>query len=573
MSSAPAALPGRLALVASLGLCIALSGCSKPASEAATPAEAPSEAAPAAAASAKSAAAPAGENAQPAAAAPAGKVSVEFYVMSQCPFGVQVENAFKPVLAKMGDHVDFQLHFIANEDPNQAVGFSAMHGETEVLGNIWQLCAIDQYGDDYKYMDFIECMNRDMRSIPNNAEACATSGGLDAAALKACATGQKGKDLLSASIKKTQARRATGSPTIYIADQRYSGGRTENDFIRAICNAFDKGGRPTTCSEIPEPKKVNAIVVTDSRCKDCNTDRIIGQIKGLFPGLVASTYDYTTPEGKAKYTELAAKGELLLPAIFFDDSVKEGAGFSRVQRYLVPHGAMKLLRLGAKWDPTSEICDNKLDDTGNGKVDCDDDTCAQQLVCRTEKKATLDVFVMSQCPFGVKALDSMAEVLDNFGDAMDFNIHFIADVDPNAPSGFSALHGEPEVRENIRELCAIKHYAKNHKYMDYILCRNKNIRSEDWKECTGGKTGIDASVIQTCSEGAEGKTLHGEDIKMAKALGIGASPTWLANNKYKFSGIDAETIKRNFCQYNPGTKNCDKKLTADPGAPAGGCGQ
>ena len=520
--------------------------------------------------------APAPKKEQAKAAAPAAtgdKVKVEFYVMSKCPFGVKVEDAFKPVLDKIGGSIDFHLDFIVNEDPNQPTGFSAMHGEAEVKGNIWQLCARKHYPDNYKWMDYVACTNKQWRQIPAGLDECAGKDGFDAAKMKACAEGQEGKDLLKASMEKTKARSATGSPTIYMNNERYSGGRTENDFMRAVCNSI-KGAKPEPCASIPEPKKVNAIVLTDARCKTCNSDRILGQIKGMFPGLNATTFDYTKGAGKAKYEAMSKTSKLLLPAILFDNTVKEAQGYARVQRYLVPHGEWHLLRLGAKWDPTAEICDNKKDDTGNGKVDCDDPTCAQQLVCREEKKKQLDVFVMSQCPFGVRALDAMDEVLKNFGDEMNFKIHFIADEDPNSPSGFRALHGEPEVRENIRELCAIKHYAKGRKYMDYILCRNKNIRSEDWKACTG-KNGIKASVIEKCSTGAEGKKLHGDDIKIAKSLGIGASPTWLANNKHKFSGVDPETIKRNFCQHNPGTKNCDKKLSGPKqGAPSGGgCGQ
>ena len=175
---------------------------------------------------------------------------------------------------------------------------------------------------------------------------------------------------------------------------------------------------------------------------------------------------------------------------------------------------------------------------------------------------------MSQCPYGVKALDSMKEVLEAFGNDIDFNVHFIAN--ETAPGKFKSLHGQPEVDENIRELCAMKHYKKNYKYMDYILCRNKKIRSKEWKTCA--VNGIKASVIEKCSTGAEGTKLLSEDVKIAKGLGIGASPTWLANNKFKFSGIAAEAIKQQVCKRNPGKKGCDKKLKANVSAPKGGCG-
>ena len=63
----------------------------------------------------------------------------------------------------------------------------------------------------------------------------------------------------------------------------------------------------------------------------------------------------------------------------------------------------------------------------------------------------------------------------------------------------------------------------------------------------------------------------------SKALGIGASPTWLANNKYKFSGIDAQTIKTNLCQHNAKMAGCDATLSGQqapkPGAAKEpGCG-
>lgn len=552
--------------------------------EAAAPA--PAKAAAAAAPANTATAAPAKANASGGAS---DKVKLEFYVMSQCPYGTQVGDAIKPVLAQIGDNIDFQLNYIAN--PDGKGGFSAMHGQTEVDGNIWQLCAIDQYPENYKYMDFVECANKGMRQIPTNSESCAQQSGMDVAKLKACATGERGKELMTASSKQAQSRRATGSPTIFLANQPYKGGRTTAEFMRSICGTFT-GAKPQPCADLPEPPKVNAVVFTDKRCKACQSAQMLSQVKRLFPGLQATTYEYTSPEGKAKYDEFAKTGELLIPAILFDDSVKKGEGYARISRYLLPRGEYSMLRLGAKWNPAAEICDNKADDTGNGKVDCDDPTCADTLACREEKAKQLDVFVMSQCPFGVRALDAMDEVITNFGDEMNFNIHFIADVDPNTPSGFKALHGEPEVLENIREICATKHYSKNYEYMDYILCRNKNIRSADWKSCTGAElyktlaaanikarskapNGIKAEVIEKCATGGEGTKLHAEDIKIAKGLGIGASPTWLANNRNKFSGVDPNTIKTNFCKHNPGVKNCDKKLSGpNPAAgPAGGCGQ
>jgi hypothetical protein len=108
--------------------------------------------------------------------------------------------------------------------------------------------------------------------------------------------------------------------------------------------------------------------------------------------------------------------------------------------------------------------------------------------------------------------------------------------------------------------------------MDYILCRNKEIRSTDWQKCA--VAGFDAKAIKSCAEGDEGKRLLEESLTLSNSLRIGASPTWLANGKYKFSGVDAETVKRNVCAHNPGLKGCDKNLSTATGAtPQGGCTQ
>jgi hypothetical protein len=130
------------------------------------------------------------------------------------------------------------------------------------------------------------------------------------------------------------------------------------------------------------------------------------------------------------------------------------------------------------------------------------------------------------------------------------------------------MHGQSEVDEDIRELCAIKYYSKDYKYMDYIVCRSKDYKNNDWKACA--TNGIDAAVIQKCFD-KEGKELLKKSFEESKAAGMSASPTFLANNKYQFGGIDAETIKNNYCKYNQGLKGCENKLSQDQKV-QGSCG-
>ena len=81
------------------------------------------------------------------------KVKLDFYVMSQCPYGTQVEDVIYPVLDKLGDSVEFSLNFISTDlgDGN----FKSLHGEPETKGNIVQLCAIKY--NPTTYMDLVVC--------------------------------------------------------------------------------------------------------------------------------------------------------------------------------------------------------------------------------------------------------------------------------------------------------------------------------------------------------------------------------------------------------------------------------
>jgi hypothetical protein len=134
------------------------------------------------------------------------------------------------------------------------------------------------------------------------------------------------------------------------------------------------------------------------------------------------------------------------------------------------------------------------------------------------------------------------------------------------------MHGQSEVDEDIRQVCAIKHYNKNYKWMEYLACRAKDYRATEWQKCATG--GIDAKVIEKCATGDEGKKLFEADLQIAKGLKIGGSPSWIANGKYDFSGIEAEAIKKAFCAPNKNEiKGCEKTLSSNSGAPQGGCGQ
>ena len=220
--------------------------------------------------------------------------------------------------------------------------------------------------------------------------------------------------------------------------------------------------------------------------------------------------------------------------------------------------------VGSSFDPSAEICDNGVDDDNNGQTDCSDIGCKQSLLCRKEKENHLEVFIMSDCPYGRKAIEALNGVIDNFGDKITYDVHYIASEEGD---GFSSLHGQYEVDENIIQLCVKEHSTEQ--WFDYMYCRaTKGVRGKDWKDCARD-TKVNIELVQACFSKDEGKDLLREDIKVANSMGIGASPTWIANGKYQFSGIDSETVKQNLCRYND-LENCGNELSSDTGGVAAG---
>ena len=148
-------------------------------------------------------------------------------------------------------------------------------------------------------------------------------------------------------------------------------------------------------------------------------------------------------------------------------------------------------------------------------------------------KPTLELFVMSYCPFGVQAEERLIPIVKEFGDTIDFKLQFIAQ-EKEAPSAqditpFTSLHGYPEVAENIRQLLIAQEYPD--RYLDYILCRGKKL-DKSWEDCAE-KLGIDVAKIQNLFDTPEAEQLFRENIRRAAELGVRASPTIFVDN-HKF---------------------------------------
>ena len=163
-------------------------------------------------------------------------------------------------------------------------------------------------------------------------------------------------------------------------------------------------------------------------------------------------------------------------------------------------------------------------------------------------KPTLELFVMSYCPFGVQAEEKIIPIVKQFGDKIDFKLRFIAhekeSPSPQDITPFTSLHGYPEIAENIRQLLIAQEYPDQ--YLDYILCRGKKL-DKSWEDCAK-KLGIDVARIQQLFDTPEvSEQLFRENIRRATELGINASPTILVDN-HQFQATQLLRAKGAPCQ-------------------------
>ncbi|MDP6038580.1 MAG: hypothetical protein QGG64_08530, partial [Candidatus Latescibacteria bacterium] len=180
-------------------------------------------------------------------------------------------------------------------------------------------------------------------------------------------------------------------------------------------------------------------------------------------------------------------------------------------------------------------------------------------------RTLVELFVMADCPYGIRAEQALGPMFQKLGNEIDFRLHFIADeagvkrtVWPNArtvsacnataTSGsgrFRSLHGDVEIAEGIRQTVVMKLYPDQ--FWDYISCRNRSGIATDWRVCAT-QVGMDAVKIAEMAESSVGEDLFGENIRRANILGINASPTLRVNRREVNIFSDPDAVAQVICR-------------------------
>lgn len=197
-------------------------------------------------------------------------------------------------------------------------------------------------------------------------------------------------------------------------------------------------------------------------------------------------------------------------------------------------------------------------------------------------KPTVDLFVMSFCPYGVQAENSMKPVVDLLGSKADIRVRFIANVQGDTVDKVQSLHGITEAQEDLRQLCIMKYYNQT-TYWKYLMDINTNcygkINTRDpaaldtcWKN-VATKTGIDIAKIQTCSNSTDGLNLLKADEQLVDKYGVSGSPTLIINGMRYSGARTPEAFKQAICSaFTTQPEECSQTLSSSGGTASGGCG-
>ncbi len=491
---------------------------------------------------------------------------VVVFLLARCAHAAETMRHLIALRREMGPSLGLSLGYVGTLDETGEPDPAG--GEAELVAAKVQLC-VGMKAADEPWLDFLDCFYEGdrWRSMPSGWEECASRAKLDPKDIENCLNSGEGDAALAQTYGVSMALGIASSPVVIFANRLYLGERTFDAMRRHFCHGVGlPQSVPAACNEVEPPPPIAATLLFDSRCTDpgmCDVSNEAALLEQLIPGLQLTRLDFTTKDGRHLFNLIQKTGIEIheLPVIVLDpDVAANSSALVRMSEYLIPFGKGYLLNMGNGWDPLAEICDNSVDDTGNGRVDCDDESCAEKVACRQEDKGRLDLFIMSGCPFSAELLPVVDRVLDHFGrDRKQFDLH-LQFIGQEEGGELRSMHGAEEVAEDLRMICAQKLYGKDYRFMEYLSCRARTFDSPAWEPCV--PKWMNKKRLRRCAEGSQGHKLLKESFELADRLGVRGSPSWLLNNRWPMQGRSATKIVEGFCAQNE-ADGCDKEVASE----------
>ncbi|MCL4387021.1 hypothetical protein M1307_01325, partial [Patescibacteria group bacterium] len=160
----------------------------------------------------------------------AEKPSLTAFLVSNCPYGLQMQRVFSKALGELSDlSANLDIRYIGSIENDKII---SMHGDVEAQENLKQICIREE--QQARYWNYVSCYMQEGKS-----EGCSATAGIDTQKLTSCTTDlNRGFKYAKADFDLGAKLGISSSPTLVLNGKQ-------------IVSEFDFGGRiPNAIKEI-----------------------------------------------------------------------------------------------------------------------------------------------------------------------------------------------------------------------------------------------------------------------------------------------------------------------------------
>ncbi|MFH1585808.1 MAG: thioredoxin domain-containing protein [archaeon] len=175
-------------------------------------------------------------------------------------------------------------------------------------------------------------------------------------------------------------------------------------------------------------------------------------------------------------------------------------------------------------------------------------------------KPTVELFVMTHCPYGAQAEKGFIPAITALGDSVDATVRFVH---------YYMHTNQQEEVETPREVCIRE--EQGDKFNDYLECfLGKTGTPADAAACEK-EVGINSAKLQTCIDSGKADEYYAADSTLSNQYGVQGSPTLIINGVKSNAGRDSASYLVGICSaFNDAPEACTSELSS--AAPSPGFG-
>jgi hypothetical protein len=192
-----------------------------------------------------------------------------------------------------------------------------------------------------------------------------------------------------------------------------------------------------------------------------------------------------------------------------------------------------------------------------------------------QEKLTLELFMMSYCPYGIGALNTLLPLAAKWKGNVELTLYYIAhrrgekdtahhaqgdiplpsekceasEGDLDGTDKYVSLHGLPEVLEDMRQIIMAREFKE--RFFSYLAARNRDIRG-DWKIAAraAGLKEAELRRVEDLSDSNLADSLFEANIREAEKRDVSGSPTLFINGREYDEAVSPYPVERYFCQHS-----------------------